>query len=129
MKHKNREEREGKVELVYLEASPDTTAESGQPPEREADSGIHRVDHSFAICFGGWLKCPCPWHALALSVTDMTDKMSIIDGGKREGVQIKVDRESEPLGNEKPADRCDEKSSRAPCTNRRRSEIQRFPYF
>jgi len=43
MKHQNREEREGKVELAYLGASPETTVESGQPPERLAHGGIHRI--------------------------------------------------------------------------------------
>jgi len=57
----------------------------------------------------------------------MTDKMPMIEGEKREGVQMKGEkereRESEPLANEKPAEHRDEKSSRAPCINRRPSEI------
>lgn len=37
--------------------------------------------------------------------------MSMLEGTKKEGVQIKGERESKPVGNEKPAECCDEKRS------------------
>lgn len=43
MKHKNGENREEKVELVYPRVSPEIAAESRQLPERQAYNRIHRI--------------------------------------------------------------------------------------
>lgn len=79
MKQKNREERERKVELADFRNSPETTVESGQSLERQADSVIHSItplslalkdDESSPVHETLWLS---------LSATDIADKTSMIE--------------------------------------------------